>query len=277
MIRSFVGLQDEQQNVLALSIHNGHEMHPQLLPDCGISEAERLREEDPYTEYFTQPYANRCAVYTSRFSVDLNRNPEQCVYLNPEDCWGLPVRKSMPSGELLASLQQDYQSWYQLLATDVERLLLQHQLLLVLDIHSYNHRRGGIDALPDPQSQNPDIILGRSNMPVEFYPWVESLREKLDGHPLYRHGSDGSVLDCLLPALDCRCDVKFTGGWLSRWLHHSYPGRVLSLSVEFKKIWMDEWTGSVNNDFQAELNSLFASAVKQCLQAGMPVYRNVAQ
>jgi hypothetical protein len=47
--------------------------------------------------------------------------------------------------------------------------------------------------------------------------------------------------------------------------------------VEFKKIWMDEWTGSVNNDFQAELNSLFASAVKQCLQAGMPVYRNVAQ
>jgi len=250
MIRSLVELLDENEPVLALAIHNGHEMHPALQATCGISEADRLREEDPYTEQFTTPFKNRIVVYTSRFTVDLNRRREQAVYQNPEDCWGLPARTEPLSEELLAELHADYDSWYGLLHYTVERLLQKHPFLLVLDLHSYNHRRQGPDAPPDPQEGNPDIILGRNNMPQSFYPGVEKLRLLLDGKQVLGH------------TIDCRCDVKFPGGQLSRTLHKEFEGRVLSLSVEFKKIFMDEWTGILNKEFQTALSQLFNQAVQ---------------
>lgn len=281
MIQSFLTLQDESVNILATAIHNGHAMHPALLEDCGISETERLREEDPYTEAFTMPYSNRLIVYTSRFTVDLNRSPDQAVYLQPQDCWGLPVRKIQPTQELLTELKTGYDQWYFLLESTIKRLLEKHTLLLVLDMHSYNHRRGGSEAEPDPQIKNPDIILGRSNMPVHFYPWVDKLRETIqtkypdylaEQQTLQQKGfCDGgcqSVLPLqkpLSPTLDCRIDVKFTGGYLSRWLHHFFPSQVCSISVEFKKIFMDEWSGKLDTRYQDVLSAVFHSAIQELL------------
>lgn len=252
MIKSLVELLDENEPVLALAIHHGHEMHPSLLAACGISEADRLREEDPYTENFTTPFKNRIVVYTSRFTVDLNRRREQAVYQKPEDCWGLPVRTEPLSEELLGELLADYDSWYGLLNYTVQRLLQKHPFLLVLDLHCYNHRRQGPNAAPEPQTGNPDIILGRNNMPQSFYPRVEKLRSLLDGKQVQGH------------TIDCRTDVKFPGGQLSRKLHQDFEDRVLSLSVEFKKIFMDEWTGVLDKEFQAALSQTFYEAVQFC-------------
>lgn len=250
MIRCKVELLDEQDPVLALAIHNGHLMHPELLQDCGISEADRLREEDPYTEAFAEAFPNRIIVYTSRFTVDLNRSPEQAIYLKPEDCWGLPVRRQPVSEPLLEELRKDYAQWYSLLDFTLQRLLAKHPFLLVPDLHSFNHRRKGPEAEADPQEQNPDIIIGRNNMPQEYYPWMEKLRQKLDGQQVKGH------------KIDCRIDVKFTGGRLSRYVHQTYPDRVLCPAVEFKKIFMDEWTGELDSGFQAELANLFHKAVR---------------
>jgi N-formylglutamate amidohydrolase len=252
MIRSFVELLDESVPVLALAIHNGHEMHPELLANCGISEADRLREEDPFTDVFTNAFANKIIVYTSRFTVDLNRNPDKAVYQTPEDCWGLPARINPISEELLAELKQSYNEWYSLLTYTVKRLLKKHPFLLILDLHSFNHRRKGADAEPDPQLENPDIILGRNNMPLSYYPFVECLRSQLDKKEIDSH------------TLDCRIDVKFTGGYVSRWLHHSFPNQVLCPAVEFKKIFMDEWSGLLDKGFQTKLSNVFFNSVEIC-------------
>lgn len=261
MIRCKVELLDEQDPVLALAIHNGHLMHPELLQDCGISEADRLREEDPYTEAFAEAFPNRIIVYTSRFTVDLNRSPEQAVYQKPEDCWGLPVRKEALSDELLNELRADYQTWYSALAYTLNRLLEQHRFLLVLDLHSFNHRRQGPDAAPDPQAQNPDIIIGRNTMPVIFYSWADRLRSILDGTKVNGH------------KLDCRCDVKFTGGYLSRHLHEEFKGKVLCPAIEFKKIFMDEWSGRLDEGFQAALGKEFSLAVRQVLSEFLKMFQ----
>jgi hypothetical protein len=253
-----VELLDEQDPVLALAIHNGHNMHPAPLQDCGISEADRLREEDPYTDTFAELFPNRIIVYTSRFTVDLNRSLEQAVYLKPEDCWGLPVRRLPVPENLLEELRQDYRQWYSVLDYTLQRLLAKHPFLLVLDLHSFNHRRQGPQAEPDPQAQNPDIILGRNNMPQEYYPHVEKLRLELDGKQVRGH------------SLDCRTDVKFTGGRLSRYVHNTYPDRVLCPAVEFKKIFMDEWTGQLDIGFQTELGNLFRTAVRTWSAAWLP-------
>lgn len=252
MIRSFVELLDESVPVLALAIHNGHEMHPDLLANCGISEADRLREEDPFTDVFANAFANKIIVYTSRFTVDLNRSPENAIYQNPEDCWGLKARINPIHDKLLAELKQGYEQWYTLLTYTVNRMLKKHPFLLVLDLHSFNHRRKGPDAEPDSQQDNPDIILGRNNMPSEHYPFVQSLKDKLDKKEI-----DGNPLDC-------RIDVKFTGGWVSRWLHHTYPKQVLCPAVEFKKIFMDEWSGNLNKEFQSKLSNVFSASVEAC-------------
>jgi N-formylglutamate deformylase len=252
MIRSVVELKDEQNPILALAIHNGHEMHPELLNICGISAADRLREEDPFTEVFTEPYPNRIVVYTSRFTVDLNRKRENAVYLSPEDCWGLPARTTRPSDELVTELGRDYGQWYSLLTFTIQRLLAKHSFLTILDLHSFNHRRQGQGAAPDPQQDNPDIILGRNNMPKQYYAWVDGLCSELNNKDVMGH------------RLDCRIDIKFTGGSLSRWLHQTFPGKVACLAVEFKKIFMDEWTGTVNNEFQVALSRQFAKAIEAC-------------
>ncbi|MDZ4122328.1 MAG: N-formylglutamate amidohydrolase, partial [Candidatus Cloacimonadaceae bacterium] len=250
MIKSKFCIGNPELPLMALAIHNGHDMPRELMDICGISDTERLQEEDPYTALISEKCGNYITVLSSRFMVDLNRSPQKAVYQKPEDCWGLPVRKSEIPGDYLAKLYQAYDQWYALLGYNIEKLLQRHEHLIVLDIHSYNHRRGGTTAPPDPQIDNPDLILGRSNMPMEHYPAVAKLRHRLHGKMLGNR------------VLDCREDIKFTGGNLSRYLHDKYDGKVMSISIEFKKIFMDEWTGLLDEVIFGEFIALFWDSIK---------------
>lgn len=253
MIFSDVHIGEYSLPILAFAIHNGHYLPPEVEANCGLSPAQRLQEEDPYTDGFAECFPNRIVLQTSRFAVDLNRSPEKCVYQKPDDAWGLPVRKSALSEELLSALQQAYEAWYKLAVYQVEKLSAHHPKLLILDLHSYNHRRGGPNAEPDPQLKNPDIIIGRNNLPDTAYPLLEGLREALNGQS-YQGKS-----------LDCRCDVKFPGGYFSRWMNSGFGEKVLCPAIEFKKTFMDEWSGELNLKAYCELKTMFFNAVMQWL------------
>ncbi|HPV00010.1 MAG TPA: N-formylglutamate amidohydrolase [Candidatus Cloacimonas acidaminovorans] len=249
MIYSDVFLGDNKFPLLAFAIHNGNYMPPELLQNCGIDADTRLREEDPYTNGFAECFPNRIIVQTSRFAVDLNRPPEKAVYQKPEDAWGLQVRKMPIADNLYTKLLKAYSDWYQIIRYQIERLLKIHPTLIILDLHSYNHRRGGPDVAPDPQNQNPDLILGRNNLPESVYPLVENLRLLLDGNPFQNI------------KLDCRCDIKFSGGHFSRWVNQTFGNKVLCLAIEFKKIFMDEWTGELNLPAYFQLKEIFQTTV----------------
>lgn len=249
MLNTAISIRDEHFPLLATAIHHGHQLPLELLAICGIDEAGRLREEDPYTGEIAELFPNNVIVHTSRFAIDLNRPPHKAVYLRPEDCWGLPVRSKPVPQELQDQLRQDYASWYSLISYQIGRLLSLHSFLIVLDLHSYNHRRGGPQAQPDPQEKNPDIIIGRGNLLKKHYPAAQALTDLLNGQKL----RDGT--------LDCRQDIKFTGGQFSRWLNSQYPERLLCLAVEFKKTFMDEWTGTLDRPAFDNLKRLFAEAV----------------
>lgn len=254
MIISVCQFCDTLYPVLALAIHNGHVLPEYLQPYSGISEDARYREEDPHTGSFSRLFPNRMIVETSRFAVDLNRAPQRAVYQKPEDAWGLQVRSKPLSESILQTLQQDYTEWYAVLKYEIDRMLAFHPFLVIFDLHSFNHRRGGPDAEPDAQADNPDIILGRNNMPEEYYPHIEDLRFKLDGQNLWGN------------SLDVRCDIKFPGGHLSRWLHSTYPGQLLCLAVEFKKIFMDEYSGKLNPVSIQLLRNTFKKAAEDWIQ-----------
>src|SRR5688500_10946958 len=69
----------------ATSIHAGHTIRDSLLPHLELSDQERLREEDPFTELWTTVCPNRVVARRSRFEVDLNRPPEAALYKKPVD------------------------------------------------------------------------------------------------------------------------------------------------------------------------------------------------
>jgi hypothetical protein len=62
--------------------------------------------------------------------------------------------------------------------------------------------------------------------------------------------------------LDVRENVKFQGGGFGRWIHATFPRRVCAISIEFKKFFMDEWTGKADLD---EVERIF-----RALQSTLP-------
>lgn len=214
--------------VLATAIHNGHEVRPEVSEWLAIPEDVRWREEDPLTGVWTEVGDSRIRVYRSRFEVDLNRPREEAIATY---AWGHRVwRKCVPQSLLEQSLAC-YDRFYAEVRELMERLVADHSRLLVLDLHSYNHRRSGPDAPADDPLRNPEINVGTGTLsaPERFRPVVRSFEQVLGEYDFRgRH-------------LDVRENVRFRGGYFARWLHETYPGSVCTLSIECRKFFM-EWS-----------------------------------
>ena len=96
-IVEFVG--DWDQQIVATSIHAGHDVRPELAELMVLPTADRTREEDPHTDRLAAVAPARVITHRSRFETDLNRPRREAVYRKPDDCWGLEVWKG---GELPA-------------------------------------------------------------------------------------------------------------------------------------------------------------------------------
>jgi N-formylglutamate deformylase len=218
--------------LIATAIHAGHEVRPEVAEWLALDEAERLREEDPFTERWTVVAPLRIIGTASRFEVDLNRPREKAVYRTPEQAWGLRVwREPLPEAVLERSLQR-YDAFY----AEMRRLLDEAERrfgrFVVLDLHSYNHRRGGPAAPPADAAGNPEVIVGTSNMQrARWAPLVD------------RFSAAVAAFEYPTGRLDVRENVKFSGGHLAQWIHANYPTSGCALAIEFKKFFMDEWTG----------------------------------
>ncbi len=227
--------------IIATAIHNGHYIRPELKDTLLISEQNRKREEDPYTNSIIRSYENRIVVNTSRFEVDLNRNRDRAIYKKPEDCWGLEVWKRDLSKEEIEQSLSEYDSFYRRLDSAIKETINTFGYAIVLDVHSYNHHRLGLGQPYDSQEKNPQIILGSNNMPRTYLESIKKIQKKFKEN-LYQ-GQE----------LDCRIDIKFPGGTMSRHLHTEFPGKVFCLAIEFKKTFMNEWTGELYRDKMEEL------------------------
>ena len=106
---------------------------------------------------------------------------------------------------------------------------------MLLDVHSYNHRRDGVDAEPEPAEDNPDVNVGTGTLDRE-------LRALVDASWRAREESVGGE------SLDVRENVRFQGRAVSWWVHDRYPDLGCCLALEFKKTFMDEWTREVDDE-----------------------------
>jgi hypothetical protein len=61
--------------------------------------------------------------------------------------------------------------------------------------------------------------------------------------------------------LDVRENVKFRGGFFPEWIHQKFPETVCVLSVEFKKFFMDEWTGRADETHLGTIKRALQSTI----------------
>ncbi len=219
--------------VIATAIHAGHDLRPELAELSTLDEQSRLREEDPLTDLLAGVGDSVFISQVSRFEVDLNRSADQAVYRGPEDAWGLDLWRTPLSDSTVQRSLSAHAEFYQLMSEWIEMSLEHHPRLLLLDVHSYNHRRDGADGSVAPQVDNPDIDLGITTAdPARFSAVVDTFRQALGQVPAQGR------------KLDIRDNVRFVdGGNFPEWVSADYGDRVCTITLEYKKFFMDEWTG----------------------------------
>ena len=229
--------------IVATAIHDGHDLRPAVAAKMILPEADRLREEDPFTARAVTGVPTHAIVHRSRFEFDLNRGVEDAVYRTPEQCWGLRIWDSEPSHDLVKESLEIHAAYYRMLRGLLDDVAARHRRFVVLDVHSYNHRRDGPGGMPTPQAEAPDINIGTFSMPRDEWAYlIDPLIEAMRGFEFNGR------------RLDVRENVAFQGkGEQTRFVHERYPGKGCAIALEFKKFFMDEWTGIPD---QAELDAM---------------------
>ena len=236
-----------------------------------LSDPDRLREEDPFTGQAVVDVPTHAIVHRSRFEFDLNRGTEGAIYETPAQAWGLDVWHQRPDKTLVERSLAIHASYYRMLRGLLDEALVErsldlhasyyrmlggllddvgarHQRFLVIDAHSYNHRRDGPDGAPTPQEKAPDINIGTFSMPREEWAFLlDPLMEAM------------AAFDFNGRRLDVRENVAFQGkGEQTRFIHDRYPGRGCAIALEFKKFFMDEWTGVPDREEVAAMRAFIA-------------------
>lgn len=237
--------------VVAVALHDGHDVRADVAALFAMTESDRWREEDPFTATWTAVGDTRIVVRRSRFEFDLNRPREKAVYLEPEDAWGLPVWQTKPSMEIIARSLAEYDAFYATVGRVFADLERRFGRFVVFDLHTYNHRRLGSQALSADPRYNPEVNLGTGMLDRNRWaPVVE------------RFLTDLQDFDFLGRRLDVRENIKFWGGHFPYWVHQTFPESACVLSIEVKKFFMDEWSN--------ELDLTQLDAIRCALQSTVP-------
>lgn len=249
-------------SLIATAIHDGHEVRPDVAELLSLAESERLREEDPFTGALTAAGQTRIVARRSRFEVDLNRPREKAVYRRPADAWGLRVWRSEPGKRLVSASLAEYDAFYRHAHDTLSDAANRHGTFVVLDLHSYNHRRDGAASPPADPAWNPEINIGTGSMDrARWAPLVDRFIAEL------------RQFDFCGRQLDVRENVKFKGGHFPRWIHQQFPDSGCALAIEFKKFFMDEWSGSL----YPEEHQAILEALRSCVPGVLEEVRQLAR
>lgn len=235
--------------IIATAIHDGHNIPNALSSFLLLNESERFREEDPYTREMAVLPVNSIPVNTSRFYADLNREETKALYLNPQDAWGLKVWNENLPESLKSEALAYYHQFYEDVGILIENIIENFGCFFILDIHSYNHKRDS-PKMNASILEHPEINLGTFYNQDKWHP----LLEKIKGYLSYSKISDGYPVDV-------RNNVIFKGGYFAQWVIKHYGEKGAVVSLEFKKTFMDEWTGRAFPEHINEINRALAGII----------------
>ena len=244
--------------LVAAAIHDGHAADADTRVRFKLDDAGRLREEDPFTAELADVLPTRLIGRRSRFEVDLNRPPDKAVYRTPGDAWGLEVWKDELPGTVVERSMGIYRDFYAAAERVLADKIAAFGAVVVYDLHTYNHRRDGPDGPAADPDENPEVNIGTGTLDRDRW------GELVDG---FMADLEAGAKEAGRPSLDVRENVKFQGGQFSRWAHERFGSDACVIAVEFKKTFMDEWSGTPDRTHLAQLKSALARTVPGALSA----------
>lgn len=248
-------LTEGHQPMVAVALHDGHYVRPEVEKLLAISSSDRLREEDPFTAAWTDIAETRLVVLRSRFELDLNRPRDRAIYLQPEDSWGLQVWKEPLTQNLIKRSLAEYDAFYATVGKICRHLEQRYGRFVIYDLHTYNQYRQGMHASPADELHNPEINLGTGTLNREYWqPVVERFIHDM------RH------FNFLGRQLDVRENVKFEGGHFAEWIHGHFPRSACVLTIEVKKFFMNEWTHRLDLAKMSAVHQALRSSVSGVLE-----------
>jgi N-formylglutamate amidohydrolase len=235
-------------------LHAGSRIDPVLKENLLISEADQFREEDPYMQEFIRDFPLQIIARDSRFEYDLNRDPGDAVYPYGQPKFGMDMWKRKLREEELRPGMDKHSEFYELMDMVVRYMLGRNRVALVFDMHSYCFQREEkIDWFRDPR---PEINLGSKAVNRErFGKLIDFFLEKLSGQSIGEH------------PVRVAENAIFPGGYLSRRLSRKWPDEVLVLALEYKKIFMDEWSGEIFSPILDKLLARFNRAASELVRS----------
>lgn len=230
------------------AIHAGNRIREELQDVVAVDPTDQYREEDPGTEKFIQHFPIQIIALDSRFEYDLNRSSERAVYLTPDMAWGLTVwNRPLTEAEINISLAKHHE-FHQLMDMVTDFLIRQNNRAFIFDVHSYCYQRE--ERLPWYVDNKPVINLGTEAINKTIF--SSSIKNFIDH--LKEISVDGRLISV-------RENDVFKGGYLARRLCARDHDQLAVFAIEFKKIFMDEWSGEFFPAIFNDLVEKFSHAV----------------
>ena len=236
---------EDYTHFVCTAIHNGHNLRPGMVDKCALSEAERLREEDPYTADIVANMPITVVANDSRYEYDLNRPPETCIY---EEAWGKAVWCKQLSDAEKATSVAKHNAFYTVLGALYGQLESLHPQILVYDVHSYNFMRPGMGDVP---------LFNIGTEQLDTQRWqsvIDQWAEKLGG--------------VSLPGIEVRAainEVFYGRGYQATFIGKNHRN-TLAMPTEVKKAFMDELTGKPRPDVLEKLHAEFERVISEHVQ-----------
>ncbi len=219
--------------VLVTAIHAGHRVREELAPIMSISEKDRLFEEDAATDKIIGACPNIIWGLDSRAEYDLNRPAALALPLTAERFWGVDVYRTAPGPQARRRSLAKYRAFYRFVQMRVKTLIGQFGCCIVHDIHSYNRSRQIARGFAEPPVFNVGTTLAqRDKYGVQIDAWIDALSR------------------IVIPgvAVTVAENEVFKGsGEFGRRLS-ALDDRILVLSTEIAKVYMNEHTGELYHD-----------------------------
>lgn len=211
---------DEYVPYICAAIHDGHQFRKELWDNCLHTEYDRWYEEDPETKNMIASHPIVIAGCDSRFEYDLNRAPEDAVFVT---AWGKQLWKTpLPEAQKQKSLAK-HEAFYKVVHTLVKTIETKHKLAIVYDMHSYNWQRWDREV--------PTWNLGTSNVDNErFGPDIEAWRQSLSEMQLPNDIKSTALIN----------DTFFGNGYFLKYITSSFKN-TLVLATEIAKVYCNEY------------------------------------
>ncbi len=202
------------------SIHDGHQFRKELWENCIHTEYERWYEEDPETKNMIQSHPIVISGCDSRFEYDLNRAPEDAVFVNAwgKQLWHKPLSEDMKNKSL-----DKHANFYKVVYALIETLESKFGFCTVYDMHSYNWKRWDREV--------PTWNLGTSNVDnARFVDVIEDWRQSLSEIKLPHDIKSSSKIN----------DTFQGNGYFLKYITKNFKN-TLVLATEIAKVYCDEY------------------------------------